>query len=75
MLAAAPPGIMGAMVSLTDTQLAIVMDVAATITPARRSAYLERVGSMLRLRGRFSDDDVRQVVALAVRGLVHTDAA
>ena len=65
-----PAASSGAMVSLSDSQLQTVLDVAATIAPDRRSVYLERVGSMLRLRGRFSDDDVRKVVALAACGLI-----
>lgn len=63
------------MISLTDHQLEIVMAAAATIAPDRRPVYLERCGAMLKVRGRFTDDDVRQVVGLATCGLVHIDAA
>jgi len=38
----------------------------------RRDIFLQRCGAMLRMRGRFSDDDVRQVVELAACGLVQT---
>jgi hypothetical protein len=40
--------------------------------------YLQRVAAMLRYRHRFSDDDLRDVVSLALCGLIHertTDAA
>jgi methyl coenzyme M reductase subunit C len=60
------------MVSLTDHQLEIVMDAAAIVAPERRAVFLERVGAMLKMRGRFSDADVHDVTALALCGLVHT---
>jgi hypothetical protein len=42
----------------------------------RRAIFLERVGAMLNLRGRFSNDDVAKVSKLALCGLVHrTDDA
>jgi hypothetical protein len=37
------------MVSLTDSQLRVVMDAAATVAPERRSVFLERCGAMLRM--------------------------
>jgi hypothetical protein len=58
------------MVSLSDSQLAIVTDVARTVPVERRDIFLQRCGAMLKLRGRFSDDDLRQVVELAAFGLV-----
>lgn len=58
------------MISLTDHQLEIVMTAAATIARDRRDTFLRRVGSMLRLRGRFDDSDVRRVVELALAGLI-----
>jgi hypothetical protein len=63
------------MISLTDHQLEIIMDGATTLAPERRSVFLERVGAMLRVRGRFTDADVHDVAKLARCGLVHTDAA
>jgi len=46
--------------ALTDAQLKTVMEFAAAITPEKRSTFLERVGAMLVLRGRFNDADVSQ---------------
>jgi hypothetical protein len=54
------------MVSLSDSQLEIIMTAANAVPVERRSVFLERVGAMLKPRGRFSDDDVRQVAALAM---------
>ena len=63
------------MISLSDQQLTIVMSAARSLEPERRSIFLERVGAMLRLRGRFNDDDVVQVAQLAMAGLVQQPAA
>ena len=57
------------MVSLTDSQLKTVMDVAASVSPDRRGVFLERVGAMLRMRHRFTDLDVDDVAKLALCGL------
>ena len=54
------------MVSLTDGQLEIITTAANAVPVERRSVFLERVGAMLKPRGRFSDDDVRQVAAQAM---------
>jgi hypothetical protein len=62
------------MFSLNDQQLRIVMDATAAILPDRRSLFLERVAAMLVLRGRFDDDDVRSVTALAAQGLLQAKA-
>jgi hypothetical protein len=53
------------------------MDAARGIDPERRDVFLQRVGAMLRFRGRFTDDDVADVAGLARCGLAHqqTDAA
>jgi hypothetical protein len=59
------------MISLSDRQLAAVMDHAKAVDPARRDLFLRRVGSMLKLRGRFNDSDVVGVCGLAVCGLTH----
>ena len=48
---------------------------SATLAVERRSVFLERVGAMLKVRGRFTDADVHDVAALALAGLVHTYAA
>ena len=63
------------MVSLSDSQLEIVTTAANAVPVERRSVFLERVGAMLKLRGRFSDDDVADVAQLALTGLAHQPAA
>jgi hypothetical protein len=54
------------MVSLSDPQLKIIMTAANTVPVERRSVFWERCGAMLRMRGRFSDDDVADVVLLGL---------
>jgi hypothetical protein len=49
------------MISLTDSQLAIVTGAARTLPVERRDIFLQRCGAMLKLRGRFTDDDVADV--------------
>jgi len=68
---------MTAMLSLSDQQLRSVMDAAARVAADRRDVFLQRVGAMLTLRGRFDDSDVSEVCMLAACGLIHqrTDAA
>ena len=61
--------------ALTDAQLKTVMTLAAEIVPEKRSAFLERVGAMLALRGRFSDHDVAEAAKLALVGLARRPAA
>jgi hypothetical protein len=65
------------MIGLTDTQLGTVMDAARTLPPEKRDLYLQRIAAMLTMRGRghFNNGDVTDVAALALAGLVHTDAA
>ena len=64
------------MVSLTDPQLKIIMTAANYVPIERRGIFLERVGAMLEVRGRFTDTDVSNVVQLALSGLIQrTDAA
>jgi hypothetical protein len=58
------------MLALTDAQFADIMETAKGIDPERRDVFLQRVAAMLRLRGRFSDDDVVEVARLATCGLV-----
>lgn len=50
------------MVSLTDYQLRVVMDIAVRLDPDRRSIFLERCAAMLKFRHRFSDDDVADTI-------------
>jgi hypothetical protein len=57
-------------IALSDSQLAIVSEAAATIDPERRDVFLQRVAAMLRIRRRFTDADVADVCKLALCGLV-----
>jgi hypothetical protein len=61
--------------SLSDSQLSIVVQAASGIDPERRDLFLQRIGAMLKLRGRFSDSDVIEVTRLALAGLIHQPAA
>jgi len=62
--------------ALTDAQLKTVMGIAAAIQlPDKRSAFLERVGAMLVLAGRFDDAYVAEVARLALIGLAQQPAA
>ena len=63
------------MIGLTDPQLKIIMTAANAVPVEGRSVFLERVGAMLRMRGRFSDGDVADVAKLALTGLAHRPAA
>jgi hypothetical protein len=65
---------MPGMIALTDPQLKTVMDAAAALAPERRDIFLQRCGAMLRMRGRFSDGDVADVVGLAACGLIQQTA-
>jgi hypothetical protein len=57
-----------AMVSLTDSQLAAVMDAVRPLPVEKRDVYLRRIAAMLTMRGRghFSDSDVSDVAKLAL---------
>jgi len=59
-----------AMLALTDSQLQTVMATARGIDPDRRDVFLQRIEAMLRLRRRFDDADVADVVSLASAGLI-----
>ena len=63
---------MPGMIGLTDPQLEIIMAAANAVPVERRGIFLERVGAMLKVRGRFTDADVADVARLAVRGLIQT---
>lgn len=65
------------MLGLSDHQLDVIMDSARVAPVEKRDVFLQRIGAMLTLRGRghFGDSDVQEVAALALRGLVHPDAA
>jgi hypothetical protein len=58
------------MIALIDHQLEIITTAANAVPVERRGIFLERVGAMLKVRGRFSDDDVADVVKLAMAGLI-----
>jgi hypothetical protein len=53
------------------------MTAARRVAPERRDIFLQRVASMLKLRGRFDDSDLSDVCELASCGLIHarSDAA
>ena len=63
------------MIALTDNQLKIVTDAARMVPVERRDIFLQRVGAMLRMRGRFTDADVSDVAKLALTGLAQQPAA
>jgi hypothetical protein len=59
------------MLSLSGQQLKTVMEGASTLPVEKRDLYLQRIAAMLTMRGRghFNDDDVTDVVKLALTGL------
>ena len=56
------------MVSLTDSQLAAIMNAARLVPVEKRDTFLQRIAAMLALRGRgqFTDTDVADVAQLAL---------
>jgi hypothetical protein len=65
------------MVSLTDCQLAVIMDAARPLPVEKRDVYLHRIAAMLMMRGRghYNDGDVSDVAKLALIGLAQQPAA
>ena len=65
------------MLGLSDNQLATVMEGARILPVEKRSVYLQRIASMLTMRGRghFNDADVTDVAKLALTGLAQQPAA
>jgi hypothetical protein len=61
-------------ISLSDSQLQTIMTAAGSLEPERRDIFLQRVGAMLKLRGRFTDTDVAEVAKLALYGLAQQAA-
>ena len=59
------------MVSLTDCQLAVIMDAARPLPVEKRDVYLQKIAAMLMMRGRghYNDGDVSDVAKLALIGL------
>ena len=46
------------MISLSDQQLAVITQAASLLPVEKRSQFLERVGAMLKMRGRVADEEV-----------------
>jgi hypothetical protein len=63
------------MFALSDDQLAVLMTAAQRLPVEKRSVFLERVASRLRLRGSFTDVDLDDAVRQALRGLIQVSAA
>jgi hypothetical protein len=57
------------MIALTDQQLQTVLDAASRIDIEKREMFLQRVEAMLRMRGLFNDQDLKDICALALAGL------
>jgi hypothetical protein len=57
------------MISLSDRQLALVMDAAAELPIEKRALLLERIAARLRLIGRFNDRDLELAVRLGLHNL------
>jgi hypothetical protein len=62
------------MISLSDSQLQTLMTAAGSLEPERRDIFLQRVGAILRMRGRFTGADVSDIVRLALCGLLQNAA-
>jgi hypothetical protein len=61
--------------SLTDSQLKTVLSVAADLPQEKRGVFLQRLSSMINMRGRrFTDDDLIEITKLACTGLVREPA-
>jgi len=61
------------MISLSDSQLQVVVQAARCLDPEKRSIYLQRVASILKFRPT-TDRDVAEATQLALCGLVHNHA-
>jgi hypothetical protein len=61
--------------SLTDSQLQAVLSAAADLPQEKRGVFLQRLSSMINMRGRrFTDDDLIEITKLARTGLVREPA-
>ena len=61
--------------ALNDSQLALVMTAAGSLSVEKRSVFLDRVVARLRLRGpRFTDAGLRAAIQAALTGLVQSAA-
>jgi hypothetical protein len=61
--------------SLSHQQLEHVMDAAKALPVERRGEFLQRLSTMLALKGRFDDKDVQEISARAAIGISHSSAA
>lgn len=59
------------MISLSDSQLQIVMAAATPLAVDKRDVFLQRVAGQLGRVRRPGDRDVEAAVAAALRGLMH----
>ncbi len=67
------------MIGLSESQLELVMRMAAPLSEGKCQEFLERVADaiavVLRMRGEINDSDVAVAVQLALRGLTYNSAA
>jgi hypothetical protein len=63
------------MLSLSHRQLQQVMQAAKAVPVEKRDQFLQRLSTMLALKGRFDDRDVREIAQRAATGLMHPTAA
>lgn len=59
------------MLMLTDSQVAILKSVAATVPLEKRDLLLQRTAALMKFRSR-SDDDFRAALTLATAGLIQS---
>ena len=63
------------MFALSDDQLALIMTAAGSVPVEKRSTFLERVATRLRLRGpHFTDADLGAAIRAALTGLIQSAA-
>jgi hypothetical protein len=64
------------MITFSDRQLAVLMQVAGNLPLDKRAAFFERASAYLRTHGfDDDDDDIDAAINAALRGLVHESAA
>jgi len=62
--------------ALSDQQMSAVMSAAADLEQEKRSLFLQRLSSLINLKGRrFSDTDFDEMIKLASEGLIHRSSA
>ena len=68
--------IIAPMIRFNDSQLQIVMAAAANVPQEKRGLFLQRLSSMINIRGRrFNDLDLDEMIKLATVGLRRQPAA